>query len=267
MAATHTRTTGADAAERVRTVLAAADSLALATERHSYDLIGVHALDPDGGLTMRVPRDTPLAAEHAQAPRGALACVVEITDVAPAAVRDRVRARVTLVGRLLADERASDAADLTLRLDLAHATLRTVEGGSTVAPEAFTAARPDPLARCEAHLLTHLTDDHQDVLALLAGLVGTGAGIGAGAPPGPARAWPLALDRHGLTLRLEHPHTRRDVRLLFPTPARTADQAGDRVRALLDAAHPCRHHHHHHGDQNGPDASAGSGSSGPAGRP
>lgn len=54
-----------------------------------------------------------------------------------------------------------------------------------------------------------------------------------------AGAWcavPLSMDRYDVTLRLECPDTRDEVRLPFPTPVHDIDRATPRFRALLAAA-------------------------------
>ncbi len=50
------------------------------------------------------------------------------------------------------------------------------------------------------------------------------------------RVVPLGIDRCGLTLRLEYPHTHHDARVLFESPVRHIDQFGLRIRALLAAS-------------------------------
>ncbi|WP_405000787.1 DUF2470 domain-containing protein [Kitasatospora cathayae] len=89
-------------------------------------------------------------------------------------------------------------------------------------PTRWPATRP----RCSPHL----ADGHADALGLLTGLLD------------PALLThhpdvrPLALDRHGLVLRLDHPHSHRDVRLVFPEPACDTEDFGHRMHELLTAA-------------------------------
>ncbi|WP_159046866.1 hypothetical protein [Streptomyces sp. XY66] len=87
-------------AERTRSVLARAVSLTVTTHGLRHDLVGLHCVNARGQVRMRLQADGLPAAHLACAPRGALAALVEFTDIAPVAVRDRVRARVTLSGRL-----------------------------------------------------------------------------------------------------------------------------------------------------------------------
>lgn len=94
------RPAGPSNAERIRSVIAAAGSLSLTTDDNTYDLIAMHSVDDSGRLLLHAPADSPPAVESVCAPHGVLAALLEFTDIAPAAVRDRVRARVTLAGRL-----------------------------------------------------------------------------------------------------------------------------------------------------------------------
>ncbi|GAA2488053.1 DUF2470 domain-containing protein [Streptomyces gobitricini] len=221
-------------AERVRSVLSAARSLTVTTDGYRCDLVGAHTLDERGRLTLRLSADCHLAAAVACAPRGDLAAMLQFTDVAPTAVRDRVRARVTLSGWLTrggADTGAGDG--VALRLDTVRATLDTGEGAEGVGLDELVLAGADPLAGHEAALLLHLTDEHPDAVARLARLVEPRQLHGV------RRVVPVGLDRYGITLRLEHARAHDDVRLPFAVPLREAAEFGDRVRTLLAAAHTC----------------------------
>ncbi len=55
------------------------------------------------------------------------------------------------------------------------------------------------------------------------------------------RAVPLAMDRFGVTLRLECPRAHEDVRLPFPRPVTEIDQVGPQIHALLAAARRVSH--------------------------
>ncbi|MDI3402432.1 DUF2470 domain-containing protein [Streptomyces cavernicola] len=214
------------AAERVRSLLAQAVSLSLTTDGQEYDLIGMHSVDAKGRITLHPQGDTPLAAQIAGAPRGSLAALLEFTDIAPTALRDRVRARVTLSGWLAAAE------DGTLRLDLARVTLRTATGSHEVGLDEYALAEADPLAVEEAAMLTHLADAHGDMVVDL--LLRSGSRL----PHGVQRTLPLAVDRHGITLRCEYREGHCDLRLLFPTTATDAVAAGEQVRRLLTQPAP-----------------------------
>ncbi|MFF3687040.1 DUF2470 domain-containing protein [Streptomyces sp. NPDC002187] len=219
------------AAERVRSTLARAASLSLTTHGQGYDLIGLHSVDPKGQITLHPQADSPLMAETACAPRGSLAALLEFTDIAPTAVRDRVRARVTVSGWLT----PADGDDGPLRLDTARVTLRTPAEVVDVGLDEMTLTEPDPLAIEEAAMLTHLADAHKDMVTGLLALAGPRM------PRGMTRAVPLALDRHGITLRCEYTSGHYDLRFLFPVTARDAAEAGEQILQLLAAPGPCPH--------------------------
>ncbi|MCH0543134.1 DUF2470 domain-containing protein [Streptomyces sp. MUM 203J] len=224
------------AAERVRSVLARAVSLTLTTDSRSYDLIGMHTIGHKGRIRLHPRPDDPLTAQLAAAPRGSLAALLEFTDIAPTAVRDRVRARVTVSG-WLAPPAGTDRHGDGLRLDTARVTLRTTAGLTDVGLDELALAEPDPLAADEAAMLTHLADAHGDLVAGLLRLAGPRL------PRGAVRALPLALDRYGLTLRCEQDAAHHDLRLLFPSAARDAAEAGAHIRRLLTAPLDCPHQH------------------------
>ncbi|MEU3608591.1 DUF2470 domain-containing protein [Streptomyces sp. NPDC035033] len=223
------------AAEQVRSVLARAISLSLTVDGQTYDLLGAHTVGARGRITLHPPADTPLSAHLARAPFEAPGVRVDLTDIAPTALRDRVRARVALTGRLVPAVPGDPGA---LRLDLARVTLRTGAGTEDVDPAAYALAAPDPLALDEAALLTHLADAHADLVSELVVLAGSRL------PHGLVRALPLAMDRHAVSLRCEYGEGHCDLRLLFPAEARDAATAGDMVRRLLTAPR-CAHHHDH----------------------
>ncbi|ARF82107.1 DUF2470 domain-containing protein [Kitasatospora aureofaciens] len=215
-------------ADRVHSLLSATSSLTVRAlgEHHDLDTpISVHG----SRLRLRAPLDAPLTAAAAAAADG-LAVVLDVTDVSPVAVRDRIRARLTLAGRLHLAHLADDGLSVHLRVDVAHAVLATPYGTGALTAADLALATPDPLARHEAALLTHLADDHADALELLTGLLDPAL-----LTHHPA-VRPLALDRHGLVLRLDHSHGHRDVRLVFPEPACDTEDFGHRMHELLTAA-------------------------------
>ena len=78
-------------------------------------LIGRHRVGAGGELTLELPQDCRLATA-ATAP-GAVEVSVELTDIAPTAMRDRVRAQVTLGGALRYTGRGpTDTESNTLKL-------------------------------------------------------------------------------------------------------------------------------------------------------
>ncbi|MDG6110232.1 DUF2470 domain-containing protein [Dactylosporangium aurantiacum] len=249
------------AAERLRTLLAAASSLTLHVPGHRCDLIGRHHVDAAGRVVVELPADSHVALlVEAEADLGA---VIEITDVAPTPVRPAggpVRSRATFAGWLqpagddgrlqpagaAADDLLSAAGgvghesgegegegggDLRAVLELASATLLDpVLGEVEVEADVFAAARPDPLATHEADLLCHLTDAHPEAVERLCRLV---------APHhlhGVHRVVPVRMDRFGVVLRLEFAGRHRDVQLPFSAPLRTAADAAPRMHELLARA-------------------------------
>ena len=108
--------------------------------------------------------------------------------------------------------------------------LRQPSGAVVVDLDEFAAAEPDPLALAEAHLLTHLADCHADAVERLTRLVDPASLHGA------VRVQPLAVDRHGLTLRIERARAHGDVRLPFHAPADDVAQLTERMHVLLTQA-------------------------------
>ncbi|GHG89750.1 DUF2470 domain-containing protein [Streptomyces lanatus] len=211
-------------AERARSVLAAADSLTVTSQGHRIELIGLHTVDAAARLLLHNPPDGHLAAELAVAPQGDLATLVEFTDIAPVAVRERVRARLTLGGWLTA------LGPKTLVFHPARAVL--TEGGlaTVIGLDELTLASPDLLATHEAEMLARLDAAHADTVAPLARLLPAGEQLGA------AVVRPLRLDRHGLVLRSEAPHAHHDTRLPFDTPATHPGEAIRQIHVLLARA-------------------------------
>lgn len=220
-------------AEQVRTVLSRATSLSLTTTGQAYDLIGLHSVSSSGQVILHPRPDSPLAREAVGASLGALAALLQFTDIAPTPLRDRVRARVTVSGRLTPEEGGA------LRLDPVRVSLRNPAGARDVGLDEITLAEPDPLAADEADMLTHLADSHEELMADLLGLAGSRL------PRGMVRALPLALDRHGITLRCEYESGHCDLQLLFPALAHDATDAGEQIRRLLTAPRSCAHQQHH----------------------
>ncbi|MFD4655747.1 DUF2470 domain-containing protein [Kitasatospora sp. NPDC058444] len=215
-------------AERIHSLLSATSSLtvrALGEHHHLDTPVSVHG----SRLRLRTALDDPLTTAVAGAADG-LAVVLDVTDVAPVAVRDRVRARLTMAGRLRLAHLADDGLSVHLRVDVAHAVLATPYGTGAITGADLALAEPDPLARHEAALLTHFADDHAEALDVLTRLLDPVVLVHA------PDVRPLALDRYGLVLRLDHPHGHRDVRLVFPEPARDTDDFGHRMHDLLAAA-------------------------------
>ncbi|MFJ8565273.1 DUF2470 domain-containing protein [Streptomyces sp. NPDC093514] len=212
-------------AERIRSILTAAHSMNVVTDGLRSEVRHLDGSDPMGRLHLH-PAEPGGESEYRPAIR------LEFTDVAPTPVRDRVRARVTVLGRLLTpySDLADDSGVNSTCMEFDRAVLETPEGRSHVGLEELDAACPDPLAPYEAGMLTHLLDDHHDLVTLLLRLVRplpTAAVL---------RALPVAMDRYGIILRLEERRGHRDVRLPFPSPLDDVEQAGAQIQALFSAA-------------------------------
>jgi hypothetical protein len=223
MGDSHAWTAAPTAAEQARSVLAAAWSCAVTAEGGREEFVGAHTVADDGRVLLHVPEDCALLATALCAPRGEPSAVLEFADVAPVPVRNRIRARLWLAG-LLAVE------DGHLAFRPTRVVLRRPSGAVVVDLDEFTAAAPDPLARAEARLLTHLADCHDDAVQRLTRLVDPDSLHGA------VRVRPLAVDRHGLTLRIERVRDHGDVRLPFHAPADEIAQLTERVHVLLAQA-------------------------------
>ncbi|MDF3298929.1 DUF2470 domain-containing protein [Streptomyces tropicalis] len=210
-------------AVRARSVLAAAWSCAVTAEGGREEFVGAHSVTADGRILLSVPEDSPLRVAAVCAPRGEPSAVLEFADVAPVPVRDRIRARLWLAGWCAMGEGR-------LVFHPTRVVLREPSGAVLVDRDDFAAAAPDPLTAAEARLLTHLADAHPDAVERLTRLVGADALFGA------VRVRPLALDRHGLTLRIERARGHGDARLPFPAPADDVAQLTERLHALLARA-------------------------------
>lgn len=240
------------AAERARTV-ACRPAAAVCAAGVDGSRVLAHATTRAGQVFLVVPSDGDLAQAVQRAPEGDLPALLMVTDHAPVALRDPVRAQLWLSGWLtvvrpeherdvaLAFAEAHPAGALLdvgrtatlLRLDLAEVVLG--EGGSTVelTPEDYAAAEPDPLVAVEGTALQHLDADHPAELALLRSRI-----------PGD---WlgehdvvrPLGLDRAGFRLRIEGERGHRDVRVPFDAPVTSEVELGPAVHRLMCAARRC----------------------------
>ncbi|MEU6242050.1 DUF2470 domain-containing protein [Streptomyces sp. NPDC047024] len=214
---------GPGAAERARSVLAAAWSCAVTAEGAREEYVGAHSVTEDGGVLLDVPEDSALRTAALCAPRGEPSAVLEFADVAPVPVRQRIRARLWIAGWL-------SQGSGSLHFRPTRVVLRLPSCAQVVGLEEFAAARPDPLALAEAQLLTHLADSHPDAVERLTRLVRPESLHAA------TRVAPVAVDRHGLTLRIERTRAHGDVRLAFHTPADDVSQLTERMHALLTQA-------------------------------
>ncbi|NDZ80193.1 DUF2470 domain-containing protein [Streptomyces sp. SID10853] len=225
----NSRVTHPTPAERVLSILTAAHSMTVVSDGH--DPIEVHRLDGTsamGHIHLHAPPEA--RPEH---PGTRVPVRLELTDIAPTPVRERMRARVTVTGLLLAEYSTESAASTCM--EFGQAVIDDHDGRAFVTHAELRRTDPDPIATREAAMLTHLMDGHGELVPLLLRL----------AQPQPhkgmVRVLPLAMDRYGLTLRLEYPGSHRDVRLPFPKPVGRIDQAGPQIHSLLSAARRASH--------------------------
>lgn len=223
MGDSQTWTAAPSAAEHARSVLAASWSCAVTAEGGREEFVGAHTVAEDGRVTLDVPEDSTLVAAAICAPRGEPSAVLEFADVAPVPVRSRIRARLWIAGWFV-------PADGRLEFKTTRVVLRRASGAVVVDLDEFAAAAPDPLATAEARLLTHLADCHPDAVERLTRLVDPDSLHGA------VRVQPLAVDRHGLTLRIERARAHGDVRLPFHAPADDVARLTERMHVLLTQA-------------------------------
>lgn len=213
-------------AERVRSVLTAARTMTLHTHAGRAEMLRTETGDLLDRVHLR-PLLPPLPGARAALPgKERTPATLELTDIAPVPARDRVRCRVTVTGRLL---RAHPTAESRC-VQVERAVLRTANTEYAIGVEELLTTPADPLATSEAGMLTHLTDHHEELVPLLMRLVEPRLAQGV------VRALPLALDRYGMTLRLEYARGHHDARLPFPGKLDDADQTGVQVHALLVAA-------------------------------
>lgn len=216
---------------------------------------------PDGSVVIAVPTGDPVT--DAAGAQSGVPAMLELTDHAPLRLRERVRALVWIRGRLravpeteivaLLDRIAAvdpnpallqvisprsaatrrggssfdgDTGYALLRLIPESAVLADTTGAESVAVDELLAARPDPFCAIEAHWLQHLDSAHPELVARLGAVK---------LPPRMRRGQvrPLAVDRHGMWLRVEDTDGDHDVRLSFPRPVTDVGGLNRAVRALM----------------------------------
>ncbi|WP_149183840.1 DUF2470 domain-containing protein [Streptomyces sp. TRM49041] len=227
------------AAERTRTLVqgtCSAELLIPGAATAGPDLLtpDARAVGPDGEILLLHPAGSPAvrAATHAQDDE--LPAVLELTDVAPVAVPNRIRGRARVSGWLTRVPGLAEPGHMMLRLEVGELYLDDLWGTGTVTPEEFTRAAPDPLRRYETELLQHLAAAHDSRLLTLAALLGERAGTGESAV---RQVVPLALDRFGLRVRCRDSERRMfDARFDFPEPVRDVHGLRRAMHALFEAA-------------------------------
>lgn len=234
-------------AERVRSACAYTTQSVLALPGAEPLSTGVHHLRQSGDAVITVPKDSQAveAAVGATTSGSAgMSAVLELTDNAPLPLREPVRALVWLRGWVRAvPERAQRALAVEvakenpspalldvgyettlLRLVLSSAVVANATGAESVCVDELRLAEPDPFCELESAWLQHMESDHQDFVAQLARHL----------PPKLQRGavHPLAIDRYGLTLRIEGHDGDHDYRMPFSAPAEDIESLSQAVRLL-----------------------------------
>jgi len=235
-------------AERIRSVCASARGAVVAVDDGGPVAAPVQHLLDDGSFALALPVDG-----WGRHPAAAPEALLELTDYAPVALREPVRAVVWARGRLtrvppaaviptldrIASERPDSAllqvdtpvsrggesCYALLRLDVVSVVAADAAGADSVGPAELLAARPDPFCQIESTLLWHLDTAHPDVVARLVSRLP--------APQRRGRVRPLGIDRYGLRFRVERADGDHDVALPFPAPVRDMAGLSRAVRVLM----------------------------------
>ncbi|RMI35840.1 DUF2470 domain-containing protein [Nocardia stercoris] len=204
----------------------------------------VHVLRRAGDVVVAVENSAPALVTVMRAGTGGVAAMLELTDHAPLPLREPVRSLVWLRGRAqlvpaavqhtlaaqLAGEHPHpnllDVGHTTtlLRMPLDSAVVADARGAEAVDHTALAAAAPDPFWEFESAWLRHLAGDHADIVQRLGRHLPVRLRGGA--------VHPLAIDRYGLTLRIEAAGGDHDVRLPFPAPVSDIEGLSRAVRLL-----------------------------------
>jgi hypothetical protein len=219
------------AAQRVRSCLAAATSYDVVWDGGAQPVHLSPWVTEEGDLVVHDVLGTPLGDRLAAEGTDLLVCVT-VTDVAPLAVRDRIRGRAALSGRLtlVTDAGGEPAARLvpqSVRWQAGARPGRAARPGVDVAVPDYRAAAADPLAADEADLLLELAST-PGLVAGIAGHLPACVVVQPGRPP-----VPLRVDRDGVVLRVEGPDRAVDARLPFGVDATTPALAWAAVEQLL----------------------------------
>ncbi|MEZ0110155.1 hypothetical protein ABH920_004170 [Catenulispora sp. EB89] len=223
------------AAERARTLAAGSSSATLVIPGLSVpDPLGMlpaqRVVTGDADILLRLPAGSPALRAVRCAGGDEVTAVLEITDVAPVAVPDRIRSRAHIAGWLTPVRDGLERG--WLKLEVGEVTLEDVWGTELVEPDDFATAEPDPLAEHEADLLQHLAAAHGGELGWLRALV-----EGQDAPlRTPPEVVPLALDRFGLRVRFSDGGGTFDARFQFPAAVTDVAELRRTVRALFEEA-------------------------------
>lgn len=233
------------AAERARTIAARHGSAALLPQSGSRTSPLFHHVHPCGSTILLLSDEHPLVGQLWQTPRAEVTAMLEIADQAPVPLREPVRGLLWLTGWVTAldgeaarqeilavadvrpDHRLLDAGHgaSVLRLTPASMVIADAEGTSSIRPEQFASAAPDPFCGNEDHWLRHLEAAHSDVVEQLARHLPEELRTG--------HVRPLGLDRFGLRLRVETECDDHDVRIAFSKPVSTPQELAAELRRLM----------------------------------
>ncbi|GAB2694204.1 DUF2470 domain-containing protein [Thalassiella azotivora] len=252
---------GPDAAETVATLLAGQATATVTSRPTGAQVAAEPALAPDG-TPLLVVRGGDLTRLGLHVGEDDVAVRVDLTSCAPLPDLTLPRAHAVLAGWatprpvseiarwLGARAVTGDLAGLhrtwpdarLLALDPAEVTLHWAHGCTDVDPGDLATAEPDPLAPREGEALQRVQAEHGD------GLLGLVRSTGSARPATGDRPLDVSvavavravgLDRWGVTLRcLLAPGRERSLRMPFPAPVRSVDEAVATLGLLL-ARHEC----------------------------
>jgi hypothetical protein len=226
-------------AERARTVAARSAATLHAAGLGACPLLAATTTTA-GDVLLVVPSTGTLVTALRDSPLGDLPGRVGVVDRAPLPPDRPVRARLELTGWLTpAEDEAEQVlafadscpADVLfdvglratlLRLDLAEVLLEEAGVATSVEPEDYAAARPDPVSAAEERLLVA----HAGPLAVLRSRILRWAGRGDDVTL-------LGLDRFGVRFRVTGRRSGYDLRVPFTAPVAGPEGFGEAVRALL----------------------------------
>lgn len=234
-------------AERARTVLAQAPTVAVEVEALPFEEVDVHAVEADGSLLLLMPASSPLVGTVSTS-KDALPCAVHAARFLSAPGPDRILDDVTLYGRAaLVDAADADSALalITEALPDRPTAFVMLQDGSallrftvmqvrldwdTVDPELYSRAVDDPVAAGSDAVVSRLVRDDPDQVATLVNLIDPEVRRGARAVA------PVCVDRHGLTFRITSEAGTTDVRLDFPAALDGSAELPAAMQALRSRA-------------------------------
>ncbi len=235
-------------AERARTLAARGCTAAVMAAGITGRLMPMlHQVEGEDSALLLVAQDRDLPNLVDAKPGGEVSAMIEVTDLAPAVVREPVRGLLWITGwlRALAPDQGRKSATRWAEhrpdprlLDIGHTAsmmwldpvfvvYSDSEGSGWLTPAALAAAEPDPFCHIEHAWLRHLERYHPDVLRTAAGHAVTGEQRRA------VQVRPLSLDRLGVRLRIEGAAQEHDVRLAFRHPATTPVELASELYGLL----------------------------------